>query len=279
MSFAQKINFENRETNFWLCRRFAKNQNYSDSSLLSQAFDQKVLKDENNDLLINFINFFENKKNYQINSQLYQDIFAEFVTGDNQNKTFLEFGATDGLNLSNSYSLEKFSNWKGVIAEPDPQWHKRLKFNRPDSRIIYDCIWTKSNETLDFVSSYYGELSTLEKYKFSDKESMPANSKNRNSNSKKIKVNTISLNDLINIEFNKKSPSYISIDTEGSEYEIIKSFDFNNYRPQIFTIEHNHTFFEKKIDDLLIHHDYKRIFKKLTAFDAWYVSEEALNNI
>ncbi len=275
----QKLNFEKRETNFWLCRKFAKSQNYSDYFLLSQAFEQNVLNDENNELLKKFIKFLKNKKNYQIYSQLYQDMFAEFVTGDEVNKTFLEFGATDGINLSNSYSLEKFSNWKGVIAEPDPQWHKRLKSNRPDSTIIYDCIWTKSNEKLEFISSYYGELSTLEKYRFNDKDSMPGNTKNRNNNSKTIKVNTISLNDLINIKFNKKTPLYISIDTEGSEYEIIKSFDFNNYRPQVFTIEHNHTIFEKKIDDVLKLHNYKRIFEKLTAFDGWYVSEEALNNI
>ena len=35
----------------------------------------------------------------------------------------------------------------------------------------------------------------------------------------------ISLNDVIIEAFNNQSPSYISIDTEGSEYEILKFFN------------------------------------------------------
>ena len=275
----QTLDFQNRETNFWLCRQFAKSQKYPDSQLLSQAIDQNVLKDENKELLLKFVKFLENKKNDQITSQLYQDMFADFIVGNNFKKIFLEFGATDGLNLSNSYSLENFSKWTGVLVEPDPQWHSKLKLNRPNTNIIYDCVWTKSNQILDFISSNQGELSTLEIYKFSDKESMPANSKNRNKLSKKIKVNTISLNDLINIEFDKSAPSYISMDTEGSEYEILKSFDFENIRPHIFTIEHNHSSFEKKIDDILKLNNYERIFRNLTAFDGWYVSNEALKTV
>ena len=275
----QKLDFQNRETNFWLCRKFAKNQNYPDAFLMSQAVDQNVLKDKNKELLNRFIEFLKNKRNDQITSQLYQDMFAEFIVGNSFEKTFLEFGATDGLNLSNTYSLEKFSNWSGVLAEPDTQWHNNLKLNRPNTKIIHDCVWKKSNETLDFISSAQGELSTIESFKYSDQDSMPANTKNRNQIAKKIQVKTISLNDLINIEFNSSSPSYISIDTEGSEYEILKSFDFDNFKPKVFTIEHNHSNLEKQIDELLEKNNFERIFRKLTAFDAWYVSKDALKTV
>jgi len=266
------------ETNFWICRNFAKKNNFPDSNLIQQAYEQNVLKDENNKLLIKFINFLNNKKKNQIHSQLYQDIFAEFILEKNKNKIFLEFGATDGLNISNSYSLENFFGWTGLLVEPDPQWHNKLKLNRPNTKIIYDCIWTKSNEELNFISSQQGELSTLESFKFSDKDSMPNNSKIRNQNINKIKVKTISLDDLIEIELNKKKPSYISVDTEGSEYEILKHFNFDLYGPEVFTIEHNHTNLEKKIDDLLHLNNYKRVFRKLSAFDAWYVKKEILKS-
>ena len=108
---------------------------------------------------------------------------------------------------------------------------------------------------------------------------MPANSKSRNKIINKIKVKTISLNDLINIEFNNSGPSYISIDTEGSEYDILESFDFNNFKPKVFTIEHNYSKLEKQIDELLEKNNFKRVFRKLTAFDAWYVSKEALKTV
>ena len=135
------------------------------------------------------------------------------------------------------------------------------------------------NEELDFISSSVGEYSTIEEYKFSDRDTMPSNVETRNKNAKKIKVKTISLNDVIDFEFNGVAPTYISMDTEGSEFEILKSFNFELYRPNVFTIEHNHTNLEKKIDDFLILNNYKRIFRKLSAFDSWYVSEETLKEI
>ena len=92
-------------------------------------------------------------------------------------------------------------------------------------------------------------------------------------------VETISLNQVIEEEFNDISPSYISIDTEGSEFEILNSFNFSKYKPAVFTIEHNFTDLQKKIDELMFKNDYSRIFNNLTTFDAWYISKKALHKM
>ena len=271
----RKLDFHNKQTNFYECKLFTEKHDLSHSDFLNQAFDQKVLNEDNKVLLLKFIKFLENKKN--IFSQLYQDMFAGFIIGSDFRKTFLEFGATDGLEYSNSYTLEKFYGWKGILAEPDPQWHKHLKNNRPDAKIIFDCVWANSNEKLNFLSSDVGVYSTIDSFKFSDKDSMPGNTDLRNKSSKNITVNTISLNDLIKKKFNNTPPSYISIDTEGSEYEILSNLDFKKYCPKVFTIEHNYTNYQNKIDDLMISNGFTRVFKNLTFFDAWYVSEEIID--
>ena len=121
-----------------------------------------------------------------------------------------------------------------------------------------------------------GELSTLKDYVENDKMSLPATTELRKKSGKTISVETISLNDVVKEYFNNICPSYISIDTEGSEYEILKSFDLNNFRPQLFTIEHNFSENETKIDKHLTNNGYYRIFRKLTAFDAWYIKENNL---
>ena len=108
---------------------------------------------------------------------------------------------------------------------------------------------------------------------------MPSNAESRNKKFQSIKVNTVSLNDLIKNEFNDISPSYISIDTEGSEFEILKAFNFEKFRPIVFTIEHNFTDYEKKINDLMISNDYVRIFRDITAFDAWFITKEVYEQI
>ena len=59
-----------------------------------------MLVDLDKKLLRNFIDHFKNIN--EIKSQLYQDVFASFVIENNHDKTFLEFGATNGIDLSNS---------------------------------------------------------------------------------------------------------------------------------------------------------------------------------
>ena len=271
-----KINFT-KNVNFWQIAVTARNKKIDDFEILDQALKQDALKDENKIILKKFVDNFKDVKN--IKSQLYQDVFASFIIGDKFDKTFLEFGATDGLELSNSFMLENFLGWNGVLSEPSPQWHDTLKKNRKNTKIITKCIWSESGKSLDFFMSDVGVLSTLNNYVESDMNSLPGNTAQRKKSGKIISVDTISLNDVIKDYFDSRSPSYISVDTEGSEYEILKTFNFNSYRPKVFTIEHNFTELQKKIDDLMKSNGYERIFTELTAFDAWYVTKEAVKEL
>ena len=272
-----KTDFQNQKVNLYQLATLAYTKNLDHSLLLKDAFNQEVLTVDENKLLLNFIDSIKDMKN--IKSQLYQDVFAAFIIGNKFDKTFLEFGATNGFDLSNSYMLEKVLGWKGTLSEPSTQWHDELKKNRPFSDIITDCIWSESGKELNFFMSDVGIASTLDAFKESDRLSMPKNTDARIKNGKNIYVKTISLNDVIQKNFKGRSPSYISIDTEGSEYEILRTFDFTKFRPAVFTIEHNFTNQQEKIDNLMQLNNYVRVFKKITAFDAWYVSNEVLNKL
>lgn len=273
-----RIDFKGKRVNFWQACEFSKKSKIPHHLVLKQAYDQGLLNDEKNKLLLDFIEHIKNNES-NFKSQLYQDLFVSFVIKNNFKKTFLEFGATNGIDLSNTYTLENKLSWSGVLAEPDINWIKALKKNRNNCRVITKCIWSKSGEKLNFFSSEESVFSTLDDYKHSDIDSLPGNTAKRNKKGKNILVETISLNQLIEEEFNGLSPSYISIDTEGSEFEIINSLDFIKYRPAVFTIEHNFTDLEEKIDELMSKKGYVRIFNKLTAFDGWYISGKALEKL
>jgi hypothetical protein len=65
---------------------------------------------------------------------------------------------------------------------------------------------------------------------------------------------------------------YISIDTEGSEYEIIENFDFNYYDVKVLTIEHNYEESHRtKIYEKLIKAGYARKYTEISHQDDWYV--------
>ena len=268
------INFEGNPT-LWGLINFSTKNNIDIYSLLHTAIIKEALFTEEMELLANFIESLRDKSKI-VKSQLLQDAFASFIVSDLFDKTFLEFGATDGVSLSNSYMLENELGWTGILAEPSPQWHKKLKYNRPNTQIITECIWKSSGEKLDFFVSDVGVLSTLVDFKYSDLSSMPGNTKTRIKDGKVVKVETISINEVMETNFNGNSPSYVSIDTEGSEYEILNSLDFEKYRPVVFTIEHNFTNLQNKIDALMISKGYTRVFRELTSFDAWYVLNNAI---
>jgi FkbM family methyltransferase len=206
-------------------------------------------------------------------SQLFQDLFVLFILNEKRNGTFLEFGATNGIELSNSFMLEKHFGWNGVLAEPSPQWHSELYKNRPNSTILTECIFSETGKQMDFFVSDYGELSTLEEFKKSDVNSMPGNTQARNKSGYTCLVDTISLNDVILKYFKGTQIDYLSVDTEGSELLILENFSFEKYAPKIVTVEHNFSDSQSELDDLLTKNNYRRYFRDFTQFDAWYVRQ------
>ena len=67
---------------------------------------------------------------------------------------------------------------------------------------------------------------------------------------------------------------YLSIDTEGSEYEILKNLYFKNYKFKVITCEHNYNENREKIYNLLSDNGYKRKLTKISKFEDWYILDE-----
>lgn len=112
-------------------------------------------------------------------SQLGQDLWVLEQTNYKREGFFVEFGATDGVLLSNTYLLEKEFGWKGICAEPNPKFYEKLKENR--NCIVSDaCIAGKTGETVNFILAE--EYGSIEKYADRDihKEKREAYRKNGN---------------------------------------------------------------------------------------------------
>ena len=251
---------------FKLVREFkAKEENYKqlpkfyDLRKYIQTYDKKFLE---------FYSFILINHNLS-SSQFFQDLFVLYVLKGKESGTFLEFGATDGVELSNTNLLENKFGWQGVLAEPSPEWHDLLKKNRPSSTIITDCIYSSSGKTLDFFVSKEPTHSTLENYRYSSNG--PDNFA-RNKDGYQVKVETKSLNDVFVEFFNSKPIDYMSVDTEGSEFTVLENFDFGKFGPKVMTIEHNEIpDYQSKINNLLEENGYQCAFEGYSQFDGWYI--------
>lgn len=198
-------------------------------------------------------------------AQLFQDIICLEINQFKTNGFFVEFGATNGLMGSNTYLLEKYFNWNGILCEPGINWHKELFLNR-NCHIDKSCVYSNSDSKITFFESVHPELSTIEDFKNSDQHSTSRFLM------KKYDVNTITLEDLL-IKYNApKNIDYLSVDTEGSEFDILNAFDFAKYKFNYISIEHNfQTEKREQIYNLLLKNNYKRIYSDISECDDWYI--------
>lgn len=64
---------------------------------------------------------------------------------------------------------------------------------------------------------------------------------------------------------------YLSIDTEGSEYDILVGLDFGHFKFRVIICEHNYTPMRQKIFELLTEAGYERRLESISLVDDWYV--------
>ena len=79
--------------------------------------------------LIHYKNFytFVLKNNKISKSQLFQDLFVQYIFNKKKEGIFIEIGGGNGNDISNTILLEKKYNWKGIICEPNRYLQKLIK--------------------------------------------------------------------------------------------------------------------------------------------------------
>jgi FkbM family methyltransferase len=183
---------------------------------------------------------------------------------------FIDIGAGDGLKISNTYALEKEYGWHGICVEPSRQYHSLKKIRK--AICIDSIVWHTDNEEVEFIEDYKnGEENWFSgiKSQFDCHEVAGIEYLKR----------TKTLQSLIEQNNIGNHIDYLSIDTEGSEYEIIKNFPFNKFKIDLITIEHNYVQPKRQnIFELLSKNGFIRQEIIDSKFDDWYYHESLLEN-
>jgi FkbM family methyltransferase len=200
-------------------------------------------------------------------SQLGQDFLGLIAGGVSSPGFFVEFGAADGVSLSNSHLLEKEFGWAGILCEPSRSWHQAIRKNR-SSVLDTRCVYSATGENVSFSENYIGELSGITEFTGDDHHGLI----NRTTTS--YQVETVSLLDLLNQHNAPKHIDFLSVDTEGSEFEILNAFDFSKYTFGAITVEHNFSETRSKVLNLLLANGYRQVYPELSDFDDWFVLDK-----
>jgi FkbM family methyltransferase len=183
------------------------------------------------------------------------------------NGFFVEIGAYDGINMSNTYLLEYEHNWKGLCIEANPTYFSYLVNNRPNCINLSYAVFNENDKQMSFIDDKSGGCSGF----------VETNSHSHILDNPIITVNTKKLTTILD-EIN--APNFIeflSLDTEGSEFEILNSHDFDKYIFGYICVEHNFIDINrKKIRILLESKGY--IFYRENNVDDDYIHYSVINN-
>ena len=201
-------------------------------------------------------------------SQLQQDLVAQFIFARNRNSSqgyFVELGATDGIGLSNTFVLEKNYGWTGILAEPSRRYRESLQLNR-NCQIDFRCVYSIGGQEIEFTEMEIGEHSSVEGY-----------SRNTKGESGDVVrdsylVETTTLEQLLITHNAPAFIDFLSVDTEGTEYQILRNFDFNKFSFGFIAVELSQNVTE--IHNLLSKNGYARVLSNLSRWDGWYVLQE-----
>lgn len=187
-------------------------------------------------------------------SQLGQDKFIDEYFQQQTNLVFLDVGAHDGITLSNTYFLEKHRLWSGLCIEPQPSEFEKLRDNR--NCICLNTAVSIYDGEIDFtyVDGYANMLSGIsQNYNQAHKDRIVREVNEHGGSINTIKVPAKRLQSILD-QYLLYNIDFCSIDTEGSEFDIVQSIDFEKTKIKIFIIENNYQ--DSSIQQFLTNYGY-----------------------
>lgn len=171
----------------------------------------------------------------------------EHIFNNKRNGIFVDVGAHNGLDLSNTLFYEQELGWRGICIEPHPLAFKKLIQNR--SCLCINCCVSNVSGVVDFLQidndveinpEGCNMLSGIvDNYNEKHKKRISLEIDRDNGSSQVIKVNSYLLNDILSAH-QIYHIDFLSIDVEGSELPILESIDYKRVDIDVICVENNY---------------------------------------
>lgn len=161
---------------------------------------------------------------------------------------FIEVGAYNGVDLSNTYFLEQMG-WCGILVEPIRELCEHAAAHRPRSRVVHAACGRPDSAGIAPFTVALGKpfLSFL-----SADEDHVERCRREGAELTTIEVPVATLDDILLYE-RKHAPAdqapwrpgrgwsidLVSIDTEGCELDVLEGFNLDRFRPRVLVMEND----------------------------------------
>ncbi len=157
-------------------------------------------------------------------SQSGEDIFIKKFFNNKKKGMYVDIGAFHPIRHSNTQLLYDIG-WNGINVDLNPASIDFFNIVRKRDSNIHAAISSKNYKTKVYLNSFFDTTNSVIKKKF---EEWNFNYSDKNF----FYIETKTFNQIINKPFD-----FLNIDIEGSDLEVIKSINLNNYNPLLVCIE------------------------------------------
>lgn len=215
-------------------------------------------------------------------AQLNQDTHVAKILNNMTGGFFVESGAFDGVHISNSWYLETQLGWKGLLVEANPHLYRKIiDKSRRNVSVIHSCLSPVNQPTVlpfrlagpvgglvDHMSENHIKRVDRE---VSNKEPWMTG---ESGSGKVMNVSCWPLHSMLKV-LGVDRVDYWSLDTEGSEPQILAATDFDAIDIRVMTIEVSDAVAEKKVKDFFATRPEYKLHSKVE-FDLVYVKNNVM---
>lgn len=147
--------------------------------------------------------------------------------------TYLDIGAHEPVHGSNTY-LFYATGSHGVLVEPNPTFVEKLKKVRPLDTVLDVGVGIDDQQEADYyvIGGDNGQLNT-----FSKRQADTLVAVHNRTIERVIKRKLVPINRILEEHFKDAAPDFLSIDVEGLDLAILKTLDWNRWRPKVVCVE------------------------------------------
>ena len=189
-------------------------------------------------------------------SQFGQDKYFSELFKDNYKGVCIEIGAYDGIGGSNTLHFEN-KGWECLCIEANPKLANKCSQVRKNT---LNCAVGKENlSTVNFTIFDVGYNNESAISSISVDQRLVESHKHLIQNTYEISVELKTLDTILGETNIFNYIDYVSIDTEGTELDVLKGFNLNKWKPKVLLIENNYE--DKEIEEYLLDFGYKKVLR------------------
>lgn len=147
---------------------------------------------------------------------------------------FVEAGANDGINFSNTYYLERARGWTGVLVEGVPDLARACVRHRPASR-VFNCALVAPDAEGEPVKMHYSNLQSIVAGAL-PYEHVRAGLASQGERTYDVEVPGRTLSSVLD-EVQPQRFDLLVLDVEGYEPQVLQGLDLERHRPSFALVE------------------------------------------